>query len=629
MQTQYDLDSISYRALQLRIDSLRATTASESGHPTTCLSAADIMSTLFFSFLRYDTKNHKNPNNDRFILSKGHAAPILYAVYKQMGIISDQELLQLRTFESNLEGHPTPRFAHNEAATGSLGQGLGVGVGMALAAKLDNRLYKTYVLMGDGEIAEGSVWEAAELAPVYKLDNLIGFVDCNRLGQSGESLHNHDVSRYAKKFEAFGWNTLVIDGHSIAEIIHALEVAHKTKDIPTMIVAKTFKGYGLDAIQDKNGWHGKPIKKEELDGYIAQLKERFDSVGPENLVPYTPPLPDQSPSQEAKHITLDLKTDPQAPLFTNNKTISTRKAYGYALAALGRQSRDVVVLDADVKNSTFTDIFEKEFSTRFIQCFIAEQNMVSVATGLQARGKIPFAATFGAFLSRAFDQLRMAGIGRNALRISGSHCGVSIGQDGPSQMALEDIAMISTIPNSVIFYPSDGISTYKLVQQSANYHDGISYIRTTRADTPILYAPEEEFPIGGCKILRKSEQDSACIIAAGITVHEALKAHELLKKEGIFVAVIDLYSIKPLDTVTLLATAKTSGNHIITVEDHSIYGGMGSIVTRALINNNVRVDVCGVTHLSRSGTPEELLHDAGIDHISLAKFITSGRMLSN
>jgi len=613
---------LQHAALHVRIDALRATTESASGHPTSCLSAADLIATLFFKFLKFDYKNPGNQLNDRFILSKGHAIPVVYAAWKNLGIISDEQLLSLRKIDSPFEGHPTPRFPLNEAATGSLGQGLSVGLGMALHAKMDVLDYTTYVMMGDGELAEGSIWEAAELAAHYKANNLIGIVDCNRLGQSGPTLHQHDVERYAKKFESFGWHALCIDGHDINQIITAITTAQQRTDKPAVIIAKTYKGYGIEHISNHEGWHGKPLKKDELDAAINELKKRFDDVPCNASVNpvIIPPAPARTviPPQQPP-ITLNLATDPQAQHFDQGKKVSTRKAYGYALAALGRVCNDVVVVDADVKNSTFSELFEKEFSDRFIQCFIAEQNMIGVSSGLISRHKIACTSTFGAFFSRAFDQIRMAGIGRIPLRLCGSHCGVSIGQDGPSQMALEDIAMISTIPQSIILYPSDGVSSYKLTELAANYHTGISYLRTTRGDTPIIYAKDEPFALGGCKVLRQSTQDQACLVAAGITVHEALKAHDTLKQKGISVAVIDLYSVKPLDAKTLIDVAKKAGNHLITIEDHYLHGGIGHLVAAAVINHGVSVEMLAVTDISRSGAPDELLHLAGIDAESIVR----------
>ena len=610
------------RALQLRIDSIRSTTASGSGHPTTCLSTAEIVSALFFESMNFDLENPHEKNNDRFILSKGHGVPVVYAAYKQLGVLSDEDLMQLRQFDSPLEGHPTSRFVYNEAATGSLGQGLAIGAGMAIHAKQEDLEYKTYVLLGDGELAEGSVWEAAAFASHVGLNNLIGIVDCNRLGQSNQTLYGHDIDSIAKRFESFGWQVLMVDGHDIEQLLNALATAKQAKDKPVMIIAKTFKGYGVDAFEDKNGFHGKPVKKEELESVLASLRERFGDERPTIGGNVSGGC---ATSLAARPISISLTQDPNNKFFANNQTIATRKAFGYALTALGRASKEIIALDADVKNSTYTDIFEKEFPERFLQCFIAEQTMVGVATGLQTRGKIPFVATFGAFLTRAHDQIRMAGVGKNALRICGSHCGVSIGQDGPSQMALEDLAMMRSIPDSVVLYPSDGISTYKLVECMSNNHDGISYLRTTRSATPILYAEDEVFEVGGCKVIRHSDEDKACVVAAGITLHEALKAYEILKEQGVLISVIDAYSVKPLDSETIKDVARKSGNRVIVVEDHYPEGGLGEAVALAMAdspsNSETTVESLAVTKLSRSGKPEELLAYAGIDAKSIVQAV--------
>ncbi len=613
---------LAHKALEIRIDSLRATTQAGSGHPTSCLSAADIVATLFFHVLRYDYANPKFPNNDRFILSKGHAVPVLYAALHQRGVITEQQLLSYRDINSEFEGHPTPRLGYNEAATGSLGQGLGVGLGMALNARYEGLSYRTYVLIGDAESAEGSVWEAAELAAHYKVDNLVGIIDCNRFGQSDESLDNHHIERYVQKFEAFGWKTIVIDGHNTAEIVLAFDAAAKVKNQPCMIVAKTFKGYGLKDIENKNGFHGKPFKADELPALIEQLRARFNVQAHESSVPKNMPAamtPKSSCSETA--LRLDISKDAHAADFAKGKKISTRKAFGHALATLGTQCDTVFALDGDVKNSTFTEFFEKQSPDRFIQCFIAEQNMVSVASGLALRGKIPFASTFACFFSRAYDQIRMAGIGRVPLRLCGSHSGVSIGQDGPSQMGLEDVSMMRATPESVVLWPSDGVSAYKLVEQMAGYNDGVSYMKSTRSDTPVLYDSNEIFTIGGSKVLRSSVNDKACIVAAGITVHEALAAYDKLMAQGVKVAVIDLYSIKPLDTQTLLKVAATSNKTIITVEDHYPQGGLGEAVASALRNSGVTIKSLAVTKLPRSGSPEALMAYEEIDAASIIKAV--------
>lgn len=632
------IDFLKKIALKLRIDSIKATTASQSGHPTSCMAIADLISVIFFHFLKYDIKDPSNPNNDRFILSIGHTIPVVYAAWKNLGVITEKELLDLRKFDSPLEGHPTPRFKYNEAATGSLGQGLAIGVGMALNAKHDNLDYKTYVMIGDGESAEGSIWEAAELASYYKLNNLICILDANRLGQSGESIHGYDIAKFEKKFDAFGFKTFTIDGHNIKEIVNTLTVAQNIKDKPIAIIAKTIKGCGLANIENKNGYHGKPFKVEELDSLIEKLKNRFE-IKDLSVEKYVPTLPTNAPVRlrnklplrkasadtsgrmdcDVTKIVLDLNLDENTKLFDKATKIATRKAFGFALAALGKENKNIFTLDADVQNSTFTQIFHDKFPERFYQCFIAEQCMVGVATGLQLRGKIPFAATFGAFFSRAHDQIRMAGIGRNSLRLCGSHCGVSIGADGPSQMALEDLAIFRAVPDSIVLYPSDGISAYKLTEIMANYNNGVSYLRTSRPATLNLYDKDEKFEIGGCKVLRQSKNDKICVIAAGITLHEALKAYAQLLEENINVSVIDLYSIKPLDRKTIIEVAKKSGNKIITVEDHYLQGGLGEAVSSALSNKNISVEKLAVTKIPRSAKPEKLLAYEEIDTKSIVE----------
>ncbi|MBD3272747.1 transketolase [Candidatus Dependentiae bacterium] len=621
------IDFLKKIALNLRIDSIKSTSASKSGHPTTCMAIADLISAIFFHFLKYDIKNPNNPDNDRFILSIGHAIPVVYSAWKNLGVITEQELLDLRKFDSVLEGHPTPRFRYNEAATGSLGQGLAIGVGMALNAKHDNLNYKTYVMIGDGEAAEGSIWEAAQLASYYNLDNLICILDANRLGQSGESIHGHDVEKFEKKFDAFGFKTFCINGHNFDEILNTLNEAQEIKGSPIAIIAKTLKGSGLEDIENENGHHGKPFKQEEVPNLIEKLKKGF-GINNLSFEKYTPELPKQlnagSNNLENKEVvSIDLNSDENKNLFDKDQKIATRKAFGYALKALGQNSKNIFTLDADVQNSTFTQIFAKSFPKRFYQCFIAEQCMVGVATGLQLRGKIPFAATFGAFFTRAHDQIRMAGIGRNSLRLCGSHCGVSIGEDGPSQMALEDLGLFRAIPDSIVFYPSDGVSTYKLTQLMADYSDGISYMRTTRPATQNLYDKNEKFEIGGCKILRQSDNDKVCIIAAGITLHEALKAYNKLLEKNIKVSVIDLYSVKPIDKNTIIDVAKKSGNRIITVEDHYMQGGIGEAISGELSDKDIFIEKLAVNKLPRSGKPEELLRYEGIDSESIVKKVLS------
>lgn len=604
------------RAYQLRRDCLRATTAAGAGHPTSCLSAADIVSVLFFGVMRSDIDNYGAPENDRFILSKGHAAPVLYAAWKQLGTLTDQELLRLRRFDSPLEGHPTSRFVYAEGATGSLGQGLSLGIGQALAARMDNSPARIFVLLGDGELAEGSVWEAAELAAYYRLTNLIAIVDCNRLGQSGETLVGHDCAVYADRFEAFGWRALIVDGHDIAALLHVFAHATNSSDPrPCVIIARTRKGAGLDgSIEDQNGFHGKVLSPAELPAYLERLAvgfpESIDTVLREPAVMQKP----QSAGRVHKNYSGTL-TSLHEPLLAidQNQKLATREAFGWALTALGEYDRRVVCLDGDVKNSTFTLDFEEKFPDRFIQCFIAEQNMIGVASGLAARGKIPFAATFAAFLTRAHDQIRMAAIGRVSLRLMGSHAGVSIGQDGPSQMGLEDLAMIRSLPDSIIFYPADPVSTAACVALMDSYTAGISYLRATRMVGPVLYDRAEQFVIGGCKVIKQDITDQVCIIAAGITLWEAFAAYKALAANGINCRIIDCYSIKPLPIDMLREAVQACENRVIVVEDHYPEGGLGEAVLTVLAGMPVTYRHLAVTRLPRSGTSAELLAFEEID----------------
>jgi len=609
---------LEHKAYKIRMSSLTMTSLAGSGHPTSCLSAADLVAGLFFYAMRFDPQHHQNRNNDRFILSKGHAAPLLYAAWKEVGVLPEKELFTYRDFDSALEGHPTMRFAYAEAATGSLGTGLSIGAGMALSGRLNDLDFKTYVLLGDGETAEGSIWEAVELAHFYKLNNLIAILDCNRLGQSDETMHGHHTQRYEEKFSAFGWKTIVIDGHNMQQIVEAFDKARSIENLPVIIIAKTFKGYGVEQAEDKQGFHGKAFKKEDMNNIFKELDKKFPDAVAFDQASYDwqPTLPEKNPAPEDD----EWIAMPEVS-FRIGDELPTRKAYGQALKALGKSSKEVVALDGEVKNSTFSYLFEEKYPERFFQCFIAEQNMVGMAIGLDKRGKKPFVSTFGAFMSRAHDQIRMAAIGQARLRLVGSHCGVSIGQDGPSQMALEDISLMRSLPQSIVLYPSDAVSTCKLVEQMANYTDGISYLRTTRMATPIIYENTEDFEIGGCKVLRQTDNDKVCIVAAGVTLHEALKAHAQLEQKGISVAVIDLYSIKPLDHKTLTAVGKKSGNRIITVEDHYKEGGLGQAVTCALANTGIQIKNLSVTKVPRSGKPDELLAWAGIDAASIVQTV--------
>lgn len=608
---------LEYKAYQLRLASLIMTSKAGSGHPTSCLSAADLVAALFFYAMQFDPHNIDNPDNDRFILSKGHAAPLLYAAWKELGLLTDEELYTYREFGSSLEGHPTRRFKYAEAATGSLGMGLSIGAGIALSALMDKRSFYTYVLLGDSELTEGSIWEAAEIASYYKLHNLVALADCNRLGQTGETIHGYHLERYSAKFEAFGWHTIMIDGHDMNQVMGALDKAREEKH-PTIILAKTIKGYGISEVENKNGYHGKAFAQQEMDSILKELDQRFPGQASyKSNFDWKPSIPRKTADMSESCMGVAV----QEPEYIIGQMLATRKAYGQALVAVGKRCKQVVSLDAEVKNSTYAQTFDEAFPDRFIQCFIAEQNMVGMGIGLQSRGKIPFISTFAAFMSRAHDQIRMAAIGTCPLRCCGSHAGVSIGQDGPSQMGLEDIALMSALPGSVVLYPADAVSTYRLVEQMLEYNQGISYLRTTRPDTPVIYGDKEEFPIGGCKVLRSTDHDRVCIVAAGITLFEALKAADHLASENIAVSVIDLYSVKPLDRETLLKVALSSGNKIITVEDHYIQGGIGEQVCYALRNEKLTITCLAVTELPRSGKPEELMAWAGIDAEAIVKAV--------
>lgn len=606
------VDFLEHKAFNLRRLSIISTTQAGSGHPTSALSAADIVSVLFFDTMNYDPSNPDNTNNDRFILSKGHAAPILYAAWQQVGVLKEKDLLTLRQMNSILEGHPTRRFNRVEAATGSLGQGLSIGAGIALSSKLDRREFYTYVLMGDSEISEGQIWEAAQIASFYNLNNLVAILDCNGLGQTAQTMDSIDT--YAKKFEAFGWHVSIINGHDIPEIARALQDSKKNKTKPSIIIAKTIKGYGIASIEGKNGYHGKVFTKEELSSILDELNKRFyKAYQYDGHYKWEPKVPKYEEESKVNKFNLPKSN------YAIGSMVATRHVYGEALANLSKVCPELLSLDAEVKNSTFAEILENEDPKKFIQCFIAEQNMISMAVGLYSRGKIPFASTFASFLTRAFDQLRMAAIDRAALRICGSHAGVSIGQDGPSQMGLEDVAMFAALPNSIILYPCDAVSCYYAVELMANYKEGISYLRTTRSQTPVIYSNDQKFQIGKCSVLKQSNKDIACIIAAGITLHEAIKAYDQLKCEGINISIIDLYSIKPFDVDTVIEVARKSNNRIITVEDHYLQGGIGQIVSYELRNHNFNITTLAVSKLSMSGTPDELLAYEGIDYKSIVQ----------
>ena len=600
METLKDL--LEQKATNLRIHSIISTSEAGSGHPTTCLSAADIVSVLFFHAMRYDTTDAQNPNNDRFILSKGHAAPLLYAAYAEAGIIPTDKLRTLRQIDSILEGHPTPRFEWTEVATGSLGQGLSLGLGMALNGKyLDASDYRVYVLLGDGETAEGGVWEAAALASHYQLNNLIGVIDVNALGQSQRTMYAFDIDTYCRRFEAFGWQTIGIDGHNFDEILTAIDKAKASTDKPTMIVAKTFKGKGVSFLENEDNWHGKAVPKgEDLDKALAELGPLTDVS-----------VQIESPNSQNVDADRIAPTECEPPDYASDEEVATRGGYGTGLAKLGTANPNVVALDGDTKNSTYAEQFMTLHPDRYFEMFIAEQNLVGAGIGLAKRGKIPFVSTFAAFLSRAYDQIRMSAISQANVKYAGSHCGVSIGEDGPSQMGLEDIAMFRAIPEAAVLYPSDAVTAERLVAEAAA-HKGIVYLRTSRPTTPILYNADESFPIGGCKVLRKSNADKVTVVAAGVTLHETLKAHDILAAEGIAIRVLDLYSIKPIDKEALQAAASQTNNTLVTVEDHYPEGGLGDAVLDAVAAHGVCVHKLAVTGIPRSGKPEELLEHHGI-----------------
>jgi transketolase len=585
---------------QLRVDSVRAAAVTKSGHPTSSMSAADLMAVLLAKYLHYDFDRPDDPRNDHLLFSKGHASPLLYSIYKAAGAIDDEELLTFRTFGSPLEGHPTPALPWVDVATGSLGQGLPYGVGIALAGKkLDRLPYRVWVLHGDSEMAEGSVWEAFEHASFYGLDNLTAILDVNRLGQRGETMHGWDLDSYAERARAFGWHAIEIDGHDVEAIDRAYAEAVGQEGVPTVIVAKTRKGKGVAEVEDKPGWHGKAL--DHPDEAIAELG------GERNIV-----VEVAKPQLDGEPHRFEVAGPLELPSWKPGEEVATRRAYGDALAALGTARGDVVALDGEVSNSTYAEIFAEALPDRYFEMFIAEQQMVAAAVGLQVRGWVPFASTFAAFFARAYDFIRMAAISRANIRLCGSHAGVSIGEDGPSQMGLEDLAMMRAVHGSTVLYPCDANQTARLVAEMAD-REGIVFMRTTRAATPVVYGGEEEFPVGGSRVLR--EGDDVAIVAAGITLHESLRAADRLAAEGIDARVIDLYSVKPVDSETLRAAAEATGGRVLTVEDHWAEGGIGDAVLEALSDGEApaRVVRLAVREMPGSGKPAELLAAAGID----------------
>lgn len=592
------MENIENLAKLVRYYILKSTTVAGTGHPSSSMSATDILTTLFFNgHFRADLNNPKHASNDRLIFSKGHASPLFYALYAVAGKVSEDELWGLRKFQSHLEGHPTMEFPYTEAATGSLGQGLSIGVGQALNAKLEKLDYRTYVLLGDSEMAEGSVWEAMSLASHYKLNNLVAILDVNRLGQRGETMYGHNTDIYDERAQAFGWDTIVIDGHNLQDIESALIWAKEDRvDLPRMIIAKTLKGKGVSFMENKDGWHGKAVPEADLQKALDELGQVDNSLRGEVA----------APSNTQPH-----KRDPEEAentVYKEGDKVATRKAYGQSIAHLVTKNKDIVVLDAETSNSTYAEFVKKTAPERFYEMYIAEQNMVGTAQGFSARGKIPFVSTFAAFFSRAYDQIRMSQYSNGNIKFVGSHVGVSIGEDGASQMGLEDIAMFRSILGSVILYPSDAVSTYKLTEL-ASIHKGNVYIRTTRAETQVLYKESEEFKIGGSKTLKESKDDVITVIGAGITLHEALKAYEELKKDGIHIRVVDLYSVKPIDLDMLKKSAEETKG-FLTVEDHHHEGGIGEAILYLLSSKlgiNVPVKILSVKNMPRSGKPQELL----------------------
>ncbi|VDO32978.1 unnamed protein product [Haemonchus placei] len=601
-------------ANRMRISAIEMTCASKSerGHPL--ITSKKVMSTLFFHEMKYDVSNPKSASADRFVLSKGHACPILYAAWEEAGLLSKEQVMSLRKVNSDVEGHPTPRLNFIDVATGSLGQGLSCAAGMAYVGKyIDKASYRVFCLLGDGETAEGSVWEAAAFSSYYKLDNLVAIVDVNRLGQSQETALGHKVEVYQARFAAFGFNAIVVDGHDVGALISAYETARNTKDKPTAIIAKTLKGKGIDGIADQDNWHGKPVPADK----IAAIKSRLNGSHKGKLVP-------KKPVEDAPKVDLHVGSIKMAdPAYKLGDKVATRAAYGTALAKLGDVNPRIIGLDGDTKNSTFSEKLLQKHPHQFIECFIAEQNLVGVAVGAQCRDRtIPFTSTFAAFFTRATDQIRMAAVSFANLKCVGSHVGVSIGEDGPSQMALEDLAIFRAIPGSTVFYPSDGVAAERATELAANTK-GIVFIRTGRPALPVLYKNEEPFAIGKAKVLKQSANDKIVLIGAGVTLYECLKAAEQLEKNGVHACVIDPFTIKPLDQETILQHAKRVGGRILTVEDHYPAGGIGEAVSSAVADHpDVRVRSICVQSVPRSGTPDELLDLFGISARHIVEAVT-------
>ncbi len=610
--TDVDLALAAELAQQLRVDSIRSSTSAGSGHPTSSMSAADLMAVLVGRHLRYDWDDPRNAANDHLIFSKGHASPLLYSIYKAVGVVSDEELMtRYRRFGSRLEGHPTPALPWVDVATGSLGQGLPDAVGVALAGKyLDELPYRVWVLCGDSEMAEGSIWEALDKASYYKLANLIAIIDINRLGQRGPTELSWDLDSYAARAAAFGARVFVIDGHDLAAIDQALaEAGDLSGHQPSVIVARTRKGRGFSEVEDREGWHGKPLPEHMAERAVVELG------GERSLLVRGP-----RPAEAAKARPAADAAEVKLPGYERGQKVATRKAYGDALAALGVRP-DVVAMDGEVSNSTFADEFAQAYPERYFEMFIAEQQLIAAAVGIAVRGYRPFASTFAAFFTRAYDFIRMAAISRASISLVGSHAGVEIGADGPSQMALEDLAMLRAVHGSTVLYPCDATSAAALVLAMAD-REGISYMRTTRGAYPVLYDAEETFPVGGSKVLRQTDEDRVTLIGAGVTLHQCLAAADTLAADGIDARVIDLYSVKPADTATLTAAAAATGGRLVVAEDHHPEGGLGSAVLDALTGvgrTDLAVAHLAVREMPGSGTPAELLGASGIDAAHIAE----------
>ncbi|XP_034944619.1 transketolase-like protein 2 isoform X2 [Chelonus insularis] len=607
MISEKELQKLRDEAHRLRILSIKTTEASKSGHPTSCASMAEIMSVLFFHTMRFKVSTPRDPSNDRFILSKGHAAPILYAAWAESGLFPISELQNLRKFDSDLEGHPTPRLNFIDVGTGSLGQGLSVAAGMAYVGKnYDEASYRVYCLIGDGESAEGSIWEALHFASYYKLDNLCAVFDINRLGQSEPTSLQHNMEVYRKRLEAFGFNALVVDGHNVEELVKAFHEAQTTKGRPTAILAKTFKGKNFPTIEDLENWHGKPLGNKS-DEVIMHLNSLIRNSGPLALHPQKP-LVEDAPTVNISNIQLD-----SPPNYKIGDQVATRLAYGTALAKIAKNNPRVIALDGDTKNSTFAEKIKTVDPKRFIECFIAEQNAVGVAIGAATRDRtVAFVSAFATFFTRAFDQIRMGAISQTNVNFVGSHCGVSIGEDGPSQMGLEDVAMFRAIPGSTVFYPCDAVATERAVELAANTK-GVCFIRTSRPNTAVIYENNESFAIGKAKIVKTSSKDQVLVIGAGVTLYEAIKAAQELAGLGIHARVMDPFTVKPIDAASIISNAKDCGGRIVTVEDHYPEGGLGDAVMSAVaLERNIIVKKLAVTGIPRSGPPSVLLDAFGI-----------------